>query len=362
MKQVFILCALFMASLFIGSCQDSPTEATHKKSKSNVAIDKEPSAEPARKQNKLYLAIDKYSRPAVSKTGAILLLDLEGNEIKETLSLKGNPIYQRVVALSPDGKRLAVGRFKEIVLWDITLSKITQTIKIKAGVRYLTFHPDGKRLAVAGTKYTDPATIKIIGDPGVIKIFDIDKGKVIQVFKAHVKGINSLSFHPDGKRLASTGRDSDVSWTVKLWDMKSGENFWTFKHPRDIRCVTFSPDGKFLASSGRAIFLKDNSVKGAIHLWDFSADKPDLLWEKGNDLQGYLLAFSSDGKKLIVDGVPRLYLFATRVFDVKTGEEIRQIDNSRRRQEIYYVLNSAGVFLRAVVINKGKISPIDVLK
>ena len=74
--------------------------------------------------------------------------------------------------------------------------------------------------------------------------------------KGHTKGILSVAFSPDGKRLAS----GSIDGKVKVWDALSGQETLTLKgHSDGVNSVAFSPDGKRLASGSA-----DQTVK----LWD----------------------------------------------------------------------------------------------
>ena len=72
----------------------------------------------------------------------------------------------------------------------------------------------------------------------------------------HEDYVSSVVFSPDGLTLASGSED----WTIKLWDVASGELKATLEeHEGCVSSVTFSPDGLTLASGGY-----DNKIK----LWD----------------------------------------------------------------------------------------------
>ena len=73
----------------------------------------------------------------------------------------------------------------------------------------------------------------------------------------------SVSFSPDGKRLASASSDQ----TVKVWDATTGQEALTLKgHTSSVGSVSFSPDGQRLASASW-----DHTVK----VWDARPLSPE---------------------------------------------------------------------------------------
>jgi WD40 repeat protein len=77
-----------------------------------------------------------------------------------------------------------------------------------------------------------------------------------QVLRGHTDDVYAVAFHPDGKRLATGGRDRAV-W---LWDLERGELVARLPgHTSYIWSLAFSPDGKTLASG---------SGDFTVRLWD----------------------------------------------------------------------------------------------
>src|SRR5262249_21091749 len=106
----------------------------------------------------------------------------------------------------------------------------------------------------------------------------------------------SVSVSPDGRRVASPGRDQAAGdHTVKVWevdwDKKMYSEFRTLKgHAGYVWKVAFRPDGRDLASGSWDWTVKVGDLKA-----DESAEPVTLRGHAGF-IQS--LAFSSDGKRL----------------------------------------------------------------
>ena len=80
----------------------------------------------------------------------------------------------------------------------------------------------------------------------------------------------SVSFSPDGRRLASGSGDT----TVRVWDITTQSPRFTLSgHKNWVLCIAWSPDGRTLASGSN-----DNTVQ----LWD-----PDTGKALGPPLKGH---------------------------------------------------------------------------
>lgn len=163
------------------------------------------------------------------------------------------PIY--AVAFSPDGKRLAVGGYKRVTLYDTETGKpVAQYVVGKDAVRAVVFSPDGKRL-VAGSG--------VPGTAGTVAIVDAGTGKPVRTLSGHEDTVESVAFA--GNLVLSAADDE----TIDISDMASGKTVGTLREHVG-RCLAVAVPIKTGDNEGGNIFVTsgaDNMVK----VWD--ADK-----------------------------------------------------------------------------------------
>lgn len=117
------------------------------------------------------------------------------------------------VALMPDGKGVIIGTGFEAKLWTVDTKEVKQTFKPGPDnrvVKAVALSPDGKVLAVASMSYVAPDAEK-----HRIHLFATEGGKLLGSCKGHTGEIVDLAFSSDGKTLASGARDK----MILLWEV-----------------------------------------------------------------------------------------------------------------------------------------------
>jgi WD40 repeat protein len=257
-----------------------------------------------------------------------ILIPLENVvDIIKDKSLPGQGYITGELAFSPDGKILALGVGKNIILWNVESEKtntLTASITSPSKPEFC-FSPDGKTIvSVMGrekiilwdvstgngkvidsnnipifdvTFSPDGNTIASVGRFNGIHLWDVKSGKRIRTLKHNFNNLLAVRFSPDGNILAAI---IDGDNNIAFWDIRTGKMINVLRgHTDGIEAITFSPDGRILASG---------SFDKSIILWDVATG--NKIW----DIQGlpnwvYDLAFSPDGKTLAVALGPDVMLF-----------------------------------------------------
>ncbi|WP_366514155.1 AAA-like domain-containing protein [Moorena sp. SIO3I6] len=111
----------------------------------------------------------------------------------------------------------------------------------------------------------------------------LSKFKEKRRFQGHQNSVNSVSFSPDGKTLATASSDK----TVRVWDLEGNQLALLTGHQGSIRSVRFSRDGKTLATAS-----SDHTVR----IWDLEGNQLAML--TGHQGSVNSVRFSRDGKTL----------------------------------------------------------------
>lgn len=295
----------------------------------------------------------KTSREGAAVQSEVVTIERQGNQVvrirreeadrnpglpghlKLKQSLVGHLEQISSLTYSHDGKLLASGDdFGKVRVWNTLDGTLRYHLpELGTPVSGITFSPDSKYLLTSMTNDGSDGEYPIY-------IWDASTGEPQGELRQHKRGIFSLSFSADGKKLLSAG------WEPKLfvWDFSARTLDSSTPSPTGdwVRSATYSPTGQIAVASGNMVFLipPDGQVspplhqgdgpitffspdgsrlaaiwwrEGAVHVWDAKTQKRLAAW-KAHDGEINSAAFSNDKRILATCGNDR----AIRVWNVET--------------------------------------------
>jgi len=159
------------------------------------------------------------------------------------------PITQ--VVSSDDGRRAFSAAVDGTwTMWDTATGRVLDRRRWAEGeLGPLALSPDGRSIV----RYSIGSAMTM---PEGLTIRDVDHGREIRTLRAHHGPIRDVEFSPDGRRIASGGRD----YSIRLWDRATGEEVFALHGlGGSLSNVTFSQDGHRIAAG---------TVEGLVYVWD----------------------------------------------------------------------------------------------
>ncbi len=204
------------------------------------------------------------------------------------------PEHVQLLSFSADGRILAAGEALGTVnLWSVPDRREIATFNRREIATYksnsastISLSPDGETLAYDMYKSQENVTID-----GFVGLYSVSGHNNTQSFEVHSGSVDSISFSPDGKLLATGG--GNLTSTVKLWSIPNGENIATLSgHTRSIQSISFSPNGKMLASG---------SYDETARLWSIPDAQEVCMFDHGEPIES--VSLSPDGEMLASGGI-----------------------------------------------------------
>jgi WD40 repeat protein len=257
-----------------------------------------------------------------SDDGTVKMWDVSSREATNILRVSD---WSDEVAFSPDGTLVAVSDYnaRTALLWQLPNQLPIGSVGLHSDAcRGTKFSPDGKLLATAGPEVQvweiSPKKMKfkfpwgslafhplkpllvVVGQE--LRFWDLQNGTQMNLLPAApAKGVTSVVFSRNGKRIALGMQDGQVS----IWDFVTGRRLSRFHaHTNEVNALCFShdDDGLFLASGGN-----DHRVV----LYDVRHGGTSPLDGHKDGVSG--LAFARDDKTLVStssDGTIRFWSVA----------------------------------------------------
>jgi WD40 repeat protein len=180
------------------------------------------------------LSLDGTHLAVAGEQGTVSVYPLD--QTKPAATITQGPRAIRKIALSEDGRFLAVLGQDEIKIWSVgePTSRLTLPGDDLTQFRFL---PASDQLVTAGRG-------------GVIRVWNMYTGRQDHTLYGHIGQVTALAGSPDGRTLVSGG----VTGDVKAWDLRSGlELFSIRRHEGPVTVIEFSAGGKLLVTAGNQI-------------------------------------------------------------------------------------------------------------
>jgi WD40 repeat protein len=210
------------------------------------------------------------------------------------------------LTFTPDGRYLVTaGADKVVRVWDWRTGKTVRIIRGQAGfgqngvINAIALSPDGKWLAVGGG-------FKAAGDVVThIRIYDFASGELKALLKGHKAPVLALSFSPNSSLLISGSFDNSAI----IWDVENAQMLHRLEgHDAEIYNVGFAPDGATAVTG---------SYDKTLRLWGV-ADGNQIAVLTGHEgrinalaispKDGTIASASSDGEIRLWDGATGAFL------------------------------------------------------
>lgn len=179
------------------------------------------------------------------------LVNMESTIFESAVPGPQSPAFS--LSLAPNGETFAVGTLGgEIVVTNKGSQQVIESIKaypgFAVGVEVVSFSKDGQFLAIGPSK---PRSMNQ-PPPDPVRVFRVKGGSLIASLPGTYGAVRSLDWSPDGQLIAFVAEDG----RIRLWHLATNTSriVTTFSNS-EAHAVRFSPDGKSLASAGRNLAI-----------------------------------------------------------------------------------------------------------
>jgi len=134
---------------------------------------------------------------------------------------------------------------------------------------------------------------------GVVLVWSVEENEVVATFESHSSSVTSITWSPDGIRLASTSTNG-ANADVRIWNLESGESEAGFGgNYGGILSIDWSSDGRFLAcglGNGSVLVYDAQAFKEVTTLKAQAGSVNSVVWSPDNS---QLAAGTEDGSVVI---------------------------------------------------------------
>lgn len=224
----------------------------------------------------------------------IRVQDGETKRFPRRLSAEG--ARYRGLALSADGKFVALLNEYSIDIRDFDTFRFRRRLEDHCYVGGMAFSPDGKLLLSCST---------------TLKIWDVTTGELLNTLNGHTDYVRHVSFLPNGRQAVSGSDDG----SIKIWNITTIQHSVP-DHTGEVMSVTISPNGQYVASTSN-----DKTVK----LWCSSTYELQATLS-GHDSYVSCAAFTPNSEHIVSGS----WDYTVKVWQVRSGRLVRTLQGHRR--------------------------------
>lgn len=259
--------------------------------------------------------------------GSIIWWNLEtGEQIRR---IEGHTDIVNSVAFSPDESQILTGSMDRYVrLWDTASGRAVLSIETPGAILRVAFGPDGTRAVSSSADITAGRNHPVTEQDRAVRVWDLATGQQIQEFKPSSGFVRAVAFSPDGEHVLSGTWNSTDGGTLQLWNIATGQLDRRFYgHSDIISDVQFTPDGQRVLSVSWDRTLRIWDVDTGVQLQRLEGHLDRLLHARFTPDGEYVLVGTGNIGNNIPDPAadakvdPSVWLW-----DLKSRAEIRRLD------------------------------------
>lgn len=284
------------------------------------------------------------SLAALDVSGQIRVWDMATRQMVVATKPMGASARVSLLAISPDGRLVAVGQegAKTAQIWEVSSARQLSELSYES--------------AFTGLEFVSASTVVTSSEDKTLRLWEATTGKGgLRMSHKADAGAMSMFVSPDGQWVTTLSAGENLA---RLWSVRTGEEFARLPHDGNVKAVAWSPREGWIATG---------SADGTACMWQLgggeaarmggwgqhtdmafnktgellvtaTADEPACVWETATGSQRACLdgteganrvALSSDGKFLATSSGA-----LARIWDVATGKEV----NSLRQDGFIYAL------------------------
>jgi WD40 repeat protein len=176
----------------------------------------------------------------------------------------GGPI--RAIAVNPIRSEVGLARLDANMVWDLSTGPLQVLRRGNYETNTLTFSPDGERMATGGRDRNRVVGDSIQGpEDSTVYLWDVASGKALAALSGHKNAVMVVRFTPEGKQIVSASLDK----TVRIWEADGKALIRTLSgHSEGVSALAISPDGNIIAtgSEDQTIRLWNRSTGALIRI------------------------------------------------------------------------------------------------